>query len=58
MRLADVHNGTNVVEGVLEKYSEAIRRKGMIHDKGTFADAFRVKQKVALPAFDIGFTAW
>ena len=58
MRYADVRHGTNVVDGVLKKYKDAIRRKRMVGDEGAFADAWRVKQDVALPARDICFTAW
>lgn len=58
MRYADIRYGTNVVDGVLEKYEEAIRRKGMVQEEGAFADAWRVKQDVTLPARDICFTAW
>lgn len=50
--------GTDIVHRVLEKYEDAIKRKGMIHEEGAFAEAWRVKQDVALPAGDICFTAW
>ena len=58
MRFADVHLGTNVIDEVLPKYKAAIKKKAMVHDKGWFADAYRVKQDVSLPAGEIAFTAW
>ena len=58
MRFADVHLGTNVIDDVLLKYKGAIEKKAMVHDKGWFAEAYRVKQDESLPASDIGFTAW
>jgi hypothetical protein len=53
-----VHLGTNVIDEVLPKYKTATREKGMVKDKGWFADAYRVKQKQALPAAEIAFSAW
>ena len=58
MRYADVHLGTRVIDEVLPKYKAAIKRKAMVHEKGWFADAYRVKQDQALPAGDMAFSAW
>ena len=58
IRIADVHLGTNVIDEVLPKYKAATRDKGMINEKGWFADAYQVKQKRSLPAGEIAFSAW
>jgi hypothetical protein len=58
MRFADLHLGTHVIDEVLPKYKAAIKKKAMVHDKGWFADAYRVKQDVSMPASEIAFTAW
>lgn len=58
MRYADVHLGTNVVDGVLEKYKAALKRKGMIGDAGYFSDMWQVRQDRAIPAGEAAFTAW
>lgn len=41
MRYADVHLGTNIVDGVLEKYESALTRKDMIGDADYFSDMWQ-----------------
>ncbi|KAJ7492018.1 hypothetical protein FB451DRAFT_1216683 [Mycena latifolia] len=59
VRYNDVRNGTNVVGGVLEKYTAAWKsKKGFHHGDGLFVDSYRVKQDDMIPAGGVGFTAW
>ncbi|KAL4881159.1 hypothetical protein BJY04DRAFT_228039 [Aspergillus karnatakaensis] len=54
----DVRHGTNIVQGVLEKYWSAIQKKQMITSDGLFVDWLFLKQGNTKPAGGIGFTAW
>lgn len=58
VRYNDIKNGTNVVEGVLDKYWEALQEKKMIASDGLFADFLLVKQHVVKPPLGVGWTAW
>lgn len=58
MRYADVHLGTDIVDGVLEKYKAALKRKGMVKETGYFSDLWQVKQDRAIPAAEAAFSAW
>ncbi|KAJ5698280.1 hypothetical protein N7462_000285 [Penicillium macrosclerotiorum] len=58
MRYNDVRHGTSVVEGVLEKYWNAIQKKQMISSDGLFVDWLFLKQGNTKQAGGIGFTAW
>ncbi|KAK4250360.1 hypothetical protein C7999DRAFT_11921 [Corynascus novoguineensis] len=58
MRYNDVRDGTNIVEGVLENYWNAIQQKQMIAPDGLFVDWLFLKQGVTKRAGGLGFTAW
>ncbi|KAJ7118580.1 hypothetical protein C8R43DRAFT_901417 [Mycena crocata] len=60
IRYNDVRNGTNVVEGVLQKYTAAWRAKngGFQQNDGLFVDWILVKQDRLSNARSLGFTAW
>ncbi|KAJ6601169.1 hypothetical protein DFH09DRAFT_1490267 [Mycena vulgaris] len=59
VRCNDVRNGTNVVDGVLEKYTAAWKSKrGFQQADGLFVDWHRVKQDDMIPSGGLGFTAW
>lgn len=58
MRYADVRFGTNVTQGVLEKYKAALERKGMLRGQQYFSDMWQVKQDRVIPAGEAAWTAW
>lgn len=58
MRYNDVRDGTNIVQGVLEKYRNAIQEKKMIGPDGLFVDWLFLKQGNTKRAGGVGFTAW
>ena len=58
MRYNDVRDGTDVVSGVLEKYREALKAKGMVQGDGMYASFYAVKQQKPRPARQGGQTAW
>ncbi|PSN65095.1 hypothetical protein BS50DRAFT_622397 [Corynespora cassiicola Philippines] len=58
VRYNDIKNGTNIVEGVLDKYWKALQEKKMIASDGLFADFLLVKQHVVKPPLGVGWTAW
>lgn len=58
MRYNDTRDGTDKVDQVLKKYTEALERKGMLQADGLWKSAFLVKQKVAAPAPQASHTAW
>ncbi|KAJ7686847.1 hypothetical protein B0H17DRAFT_940077 [Mycena rosella] len=59
VRYNDIRNGTNVVNGVLEKYTRAWKsKKGFHQGDGLFVERHMVKQDDMVPAGSIGFTAW
>ncbi|KAJ6489608.1 hypothetical protein C8R47DRAFT_1014826 [Mycena vitilis] len=59
MRYNDVRTGTNIVDGVLEKYAKAWEsQKGFLQDDGLFVDFYRTRQSQRIPAGGVGFTAW
>jgi hypothetical protein len=58
MRFNDVRDGTNVVDGVLEKYKAALEGKEMISSENLFKDWLSVKQGYTTTAKNVGFTAW
>lgn len=59
MRYNDVRNGTNIVEGVLEKYTAAWKSKeGFLQDDGLFVQFYTVKRDQRIPERGIGLTAW
>lgn len=58
MRLNDVRDGTSVGKEVLEKYKDALDRKGMVSRDDLYKDWFVVKQGQTKPAKSVGFTAW
>lgn len=68
MRLNDARDGTNKVDGVLEKYTAAWAKSSMVQSDGMFVDWFYLKQnamfppegipKGQFPARDLAFTAW
>ncbi|KAJ6541708.1 hypothetical protein B0H19DRAFT_322123 [Mycena capillaripes] len=59
MRYNDIRNGTNIVDGVLEKYTAAWKsNRGFQQDDGLFISFYRQKQNQRIPAGGVGFTAW
>ncbi|KAE8372852.1 hypothetical protein BDV26DRAFT_82392 [Aspergillus bertholletiae] len=58
MRYNDVRHGTNVVDGVLEKYWEAVQKRGMIAPDGLYVDWLLLRQESTVQKHGIGFTAW
>ncbi|KAG4429667.1 hypothetical protein IFR05_014854 [Cadophora sp. M221] len=68
MRLNDVRDGTNKVDGVLDKYTAAWAKSSMVQSDGMFVDWFYLKQNSIFPpegipnsqfpARDLAFTAW
>jgi hypothetical protein len=59
MRYNDVRNGTNIVEGVLEKYTATWKSKeGFLQDDGLFVQFYTVKRDQRIPECGIGLTAW
>jgi hypothetical protein len=58
MRYNDIRHRTNIVEGVLDKYWNAIQSKRMIAPDGLFVDWLFLKQGNTKHASGIGFTAW
>ena len=58
MHYNDIRDGTNVTEGVLEKYRTAVETRGMISKDGLYAEWFSVRQGTVTASNGIGFTAW
>jgi len=58
MRYNDVRNGTKIVDEVLEKYTAALKAKGMIQENGLFVNWYAPKRGEMRPAASLGFTAW
>lgn len=58
MRYNDVRHGTNIVEGVLKKYWNALQEKQMIAPDGLYVDFLYLKQGDTKEAEGLGFTAW
>ncbi|OAX80483.1 hypothetical protein ACJ72_05185 [Emergomyces africanus] len=58
MRYNDVRHGTNVIQGVLEKYQDALKKKNMVGNDGLFVDWLLLRQGVTTGARGVGFTAW
>jgi hypothetical protein len=58
MRLNDVRDGTNKIDGILENYRTALERHGMIDQAGLYTSFFALKQKKAMPARHGAHTAW
>ena len=58
MRYNDVRDGTNEVEEVLEKYTDALERKKMLQPDGLWSAAYMLKQRVAAPSKQGNHTAW
>lgn len=57
MHYNDVRDGTDVVSGVLQKYSAALEKKNMI-SRDLFQDWVSVKQGRTAPPKSVGLTAW
>lgn len=57
-RYNDAINGTNNVDGVLEKYKAAWAKKGMIGENGLFRRNYFPNQASYGVNEDIGHTAW
>jgi len=58
MRYNDIRDGTNVVDGVLEKYKAAWEKKGMVSPNGLYVDFWMVKQDQLKDPSDLAWTAW
>ncbi|KAF2168807.1 hypothetical protein M409DRAFT_20824 [Zasmidium cellare ATCC 36951] len=58
MRLNDTRDGTSVVEGVLEKYQDALKRKKMVQDDGMYTLFYALDPGKALPSRQGAHTAW
>ncbi|KAK7063673.1 Ldi domain-containing protein [Favolaschia claudopus] len=59
IRYNDIRTGTNLIEGVLEKYTAAWDAKnGYLQDDGLFVHCFQVKQRQRIPERSLSFTAW
>jgi hypothetical protein len=58
MRYNDSRDGTNIIDGVLEKYRAALIQKGMIGKDGLYASFFAVQQKRPIPGRQGAHTAW
>lgn len=58
MRYNDVRDGTDIVEGVLERYQKALTAKAMIGTDGLYARFYAVKQDRSVPATQAAHTAW
>lgn len=58
MHLNDVRDGSTVGRKVLEKYKDALNKKGMVSRDDLYKDWFVVKQGQTKPAKSVGFTAW
>ncbi|KAK4499812.1 hypothetical protein PRZ48_007998 [Zasmidium cellare] len=58
MRLNDSRDGTNVVEGVLKKYTDALKRKNMIQEDGMCTLFYALDPGKALPSRQGAHTAW
>jgi hypothetical protein len=58
MHYNDVRNGTNITEGVLEKYRAAVEKRGMISKDGLYAEWLSVKRGSVTASNSIGTTAW
>ncbi|KAJ7838778.1 hypothetical protein B0H14DRAFT_3699750 [Mycena olivaceomarginata] len=59
IRYNDARNGTNIIEGVLEKYTAAWKsRQGFLQDDGLFIQMFKVKRGDRILERGVGFTAW
>ncbi|KAJ7238510.1 hypothetical protein B0H12DRAFT_1137398 [Mycena haematopus] len=59
MRYNDVRAGTNIVEGVLEKYTAAWKSKeGFLQGDGLFVQMYQVRRNERIPERGVGFTAW
>lgn len=58
VRLNDVRDGTDVVSGVLEKYSKAISKNNMVNGDALYTTFFALKQQKAIPARHGAHTAW
>ncbi|KIW12292.1 hypothetical protein PV08_09569 [Exophiala spinifera] len=58
MRYNDSRDGTNNVEGVLEKYEASLVAKGMLNDSGLYPSFFAIKQRAPRPARQGAHTAW
>ncbi|KAF8204195.1 hypothetical protein K438DRAFT_1932285 [Mycena galopus ATCC 62051] len=59
MRYNGVRDGTNLVDGVLKKYTAAWEsKKGFMQDDGLFVQMYKVRRDELIPERGIGFTAW
>ncbi|KIW42237.1 uncharacterized protein PV06_05801 [Exophiala oligosperma] len=58
MRYNDSRDGTNNVQGVLEKYEASLIKKGMLNDSGLYPSFFALKQRSTRPARQGAHTAW
>ncbi|KAJ7083411.1 hypothetical protein B0H15DRAFT_425547 [Mycena belliarum] len=59
VRYNDVRNGTNIIDGLLDKYRAAWKSKdGFQQGDGLFVDFHMIKQDGRAPARDVSFTAW
>ncbi len=58
MHLNDVRDGSTIGRKVLEKYKDALNKKGMVSRDDLYKDWFVLKQGQTKPAKSVGFTAW
>ncbi|KAF7337799.1 Ldi domain-containing protein [Mycena sanguinolenta] len=59
MRYNGFRDGTNLVKGVLEKYTAAWElKKGFMQNDGLFVQMYRPKRDERIPELSVGFTAW
>ncbi|PGH09436.1 hypothetical protein GX51_00541 [Blastomyces parvus] len=58
MRYNDVRHGTNIIEGVLEKYRDALEQNQMIEEDGLFVNWLFLRQGITFGARGPGFSAW
>lgn len=59
MRYNDVRDGTDRMEGILDKYRNAWKEKGgRVHKSGLYVSMWVVKQDTMRPPMGIGWTAW
>ena len=49
---------SKIVDEVLEKYTAALKAKGMIQENGLFVNWYAPKRGEMRPAASLGFTAW
>ncbi|KAJ6520488.1 hypothetical protein C8R45DRAFT_62081 [Mycena sanguinolenta] len=59
MRYNSFRDGTNMVKGILEKYTAAWElKKGFMQNDGLFVQMYRPKRDERIPEVGVGFTAW